>query len=218
MKAILYLVSITLCSSLALSACQTAPKLAIDNIVTAPMPILMVSLDSDGDGYSDEIDLCPGTPRNIVTDERGCPFTGMGIGLKMEYRAFFAKGSSELSKEYQLELDTVALKLQEYYTATMRIEGHASVDEMSDTKLRPNSLAKNRALIVKNYLVLKHKIDPERLNTFNYDAEQPITSSDTEEGKSMNRRVYGVATADFDSEEEMSMNRRIFEIAVEPED
>ena len=34
----------------------------------------------------------------------------------------------------------------------------------------------------------------------------------------MNRRVYGVATADFDSEEEMSMNRRIFEIAVEPED
>ena len=218
MKAILYLVSITLCSSLSLSACQTAPKLAIDNIVTAPMPILMVSLDSDGDGYSDEIDLCPGTPRNIVTDERGCPFTGMGIGLKMEYRAFFAKGSSELSKEYQLELDTVALKLQEYYTATMRIEGHASVDEMSDTKLRPNSLARNRALIVKNYLVLKHKIDPERLNTFNYDAEQPITSSDTEEGKSMNRRVYGVATADFDSEEEMSMNRRIFEIAVEPED
>lgn len=218
MKAILYLVSITLCSSLALSACQTAPKLAIDNIVTAPMPILMVSLDSDGDGYSDEIDMCPGTPRNIVTDERGCPFTGMGIGLKMEYRAFFAKGSSELSKEYQLELDTVALKLQEYYTATMRIEGHASVDEMSDTKLRPNSLARNRALIVKNYLVLKHKIDPERLNTFNYDAEQPITSSDTEEGKSMNRRVYGVATADFDSEEEMSMNRRIFEIAVEPED
>ena len=89
---------------------------------------------------------------------------------------------------------------------------------MSDAKLRPNSLARNRALIVKNYLVLKHKIDPERLNTFNYDAEQPITSSDTEEGKSMNRRVYGVATADFDSEEEMSMNRRIFEIAVEPED
>ena len=218
MKTSLYLVSITLCSSLALSACQTAPKLAIDNIVTAPMPILMVSLDSDGDGYSDEIDMCPGTPRNIVTDERGCPFTGMGIGLKMEYRAFFAKGSSELSKEYQLELDTVALKLQEYYTATMRIEGHASVDEMSDAKLRPNSLARNRALIVKNYLVLKHKIDPERLNTFNYDAEQPIASSDTEEGKSMNRRVYGVATADFDSEEGMSMNRRIFEIAVEPED
>lgn len=123
MKAILYLVSITLCNSLALSACQTAPKLAINNIVTAPMPILMVSFDSDGDGYSDEIDMCPGTPRNIVTDERGCPFTGMGIGLKMEYRAFFAKGSSELTPKYQIELDKVAAKMKEYDMATMLIEG-----------------------------------------------------------------------------------------------
>ena len=73
-------------------------------------------------------------------------------------------------------------------------------------------------LIVKNYLIMQHQIDPNRLSAFGFGAEQPIASSDTEEGKSMNRRVYGVATADFDSEEEMSMNRRIFEIAVEPED
>ena len=205
---------------LALTGCQTA-DLSKQTSQTINMPTVVVNLDSDGDGVPDELDQCPGTPYNVVIDERGCPYSGVGIGLKMEYRAFFAKGSSELSKKYQLELDTVAAKLQEYYTATMRIEGHASVDEVdeiSDAKLRPNSLARNRALIVKNYLVLKHKIDPERLSTFNYDAEQPIASSDTEEGKSMNRRVYGVATADFDSEEEMSMNRRIFEIAAEPED
>ncbi len=216
----LWTIASMMIGALALTGCQTA-DLSNRTSQTINMPTVVVNLDSDGDGHSDEIDMCPGTPRNIVTDERGCPFTGMGIGLKMEYRAFFAKGSSELSKEYQLELNKVALKLQEYYTATMRIEGHASVDEVdeiSDAKSQPNSLARNRALIVKNYLVLKHKIEPERLNTFNYDAEQPIASSDTEEGKSMNRRVYGVATADFDSEEEMSMNRRIFEIAAEPED
>ena len=220
MKAILYLVSTTLCSALALSACQTAPKLAIDSMVKAPMPILMVSLVSDSDGYSDDIDMCPGTPINVVTDERGCPFTGMGIGLKMEYRGFFAKGSSELSKEYQLELDKVAQKLQEYYTATMRIEGHASMDEVSatDAVLQTNALARNRALIVKNYLVLKHQINPDRLSTASYGAKQPIASSDTEEGKSMNRRVYGIATADFDSEEEMFMNRRVYEVATEPKD
>lgn len=217
MKMLLRSTFVVLISALTLSACQTA-DLSNQTSQVINMPTVVVNLDSDGDGYSDEIDMCLGTPRNIVTDERGCPFTGMGIGLKMEYRAFFAKGSSELSKEYQLELDTVAAKLQEYYTATMRIEGHTSVDEISDAKLRPNSLARNRALIVKNYLVLKHEIDPERLSTFNYDAEQPIASSDTEKGKSMNRRVYGVAIANFDSEEEMSMNRRIFEIAAEPED
>ncbi|WP_227675605.1 OmpA family protein [Psychrobacter submarinus] len=114
----------------------------------------------------------------------------------MEYRAFFAKGSSELSKEYQLELDKVAQKLQEYNTATMRIEAHASTDEVSavDAVLQPNALSRNRALIVKNYLIMQHKIDPDRLSIASYGAEQPIAPSDTEEGKSMNRRVYGVAT------------------------
>ena len=204
-------------SAFMLSACQTSTP--INQITqTIDMPVVEAILDSDGDGYADDIDMCPGTPMNIVTDERGCPFTGMGIGLKMEYRGFFAKGSSELSKEYQLELDKVAAKLQEYYTATMRIEGHASADEISanDKALQLNSLARNRALIVKNYLIMQHKIEPERLDDFSYGANQPIASSDTEEGKSMNRRVYGIATADFDSKEEMSMHRRVYDVATEP--
>ncbi|SLJ83902.1 OmpA family protein [Psychrobacter sp. DAB_AL43B] len=207
-------------SALTLSACQTA-DLSNQATQTTDIPVVEAILDSDGDGYSDDIDMCPGTPMNIVTDERGCPFTGMGIGLKMEYRAFFAKGSSELSPEYQLELDKVAAKLQEYYTATMRIEGHASTDKIDETSVSSsqlNSLSRNRALIVKNYLIMQHQIDPNRLSTFSFGAEQPIASSDTEEGKSMNRRVYGVAIANFDSEEEMSMNRRGYGITTELED
>ena len=207
-------------SALTLSACQTA-DLSKQTSQNTNMPTVVVNLDRDGDGVPDDIDMCPGTPMNIVTDERGCPFTGMGIGLKMEYRAFFAKGSSELSPEYQLELDKVAAKLQEYYTATMRIEGHASTDEIGETSVSSsqlNSLSRNRALIVKNYLIMQHQIDPNRLSTFSFGAEQPIASSDTEEGKSMNRRVYGVAIANFDSEEEMSMNRRGYGITTELED
>ncbi|NRD69927.1 OmpA family protein [Psychrobacter okhotskensis] len=210
---------LVLVSASLLTGCQTA-DLSNQATQIIDIPVVEAILDSDGDGYSDDIDMCPGTPMNIVTDERGCPFNGMGIGLKMEYRAFFAKGSSELSPEYQLELDKVAAKLQEYYTATMRIEGHATTNEISatDTALQPNSLARNRALIVKNYLIMQHQIDPNRLSAFGFGAEQPIASSDTEEGKSMNRRVYGVATADFDTEEEMSMHRRVTSITMEPED
>ena len=132
----------------------------------------------------------------MIIDEVGCPIAGIGVGLKMEYRAFFTKGSSELSKGYQLDLDKVAQRLKEYETAIMRIEGHASTDEVSavDAVLQPNALSRNRALIVKNYLIMQHQIDPNRLNTFSYGAEQPIAPSDTEEGKSMNRRVYGLAT------------------------
>ena len=212
-----------LVSALMITACQTSTQTPISHnqtTKTIDTPVVDVILDSDGDGYSDEIDECPSTPMNIVTDKRGCPFSGPGIGLKMEYRGFFAEGSSELSSEYQLELDKVAAKLQEYYTATMVIEGHASTDEVTanDTALQPNALARNRALIVKNYLIMQHRIDPDRLSISSYGAKQPIASSDTEEGKSMNRRVYGIATADFDSEEEMSMSRRISGIATDPQD
>lgn len=181
-------------STLLLIGCQTTTSALpsdipqIDNIVTLIPDIP----DSDGDGVLDVIDECPGTPLHTVVDARGCPFTLIGVGLKMEYRAFFAKDSSELSTEYQLELDKVAKKLQEYDTATMRIEGHASADEV-DKKLRSNSLARNRAIMVKNYLIMQHQIDPNRLSTASYGAQRPIASYDTEEGRSMNRRVYGLA-------------------------
>ena len=183
-----------------ITACQK-PILHNQTTQIIDTPVVEVILDSDGDGVPDELDECPGTPPNLVVDERGCPFDLLLIGvLKMEYRAFFAKGSSELSSEYQLELDRVAEKLQEYETATMRIEGHASADETLNTNevLQPNSLSRNRALIVKNYLIMQHQIDPNRLSTSSYGAEQPIASSDTEEGKSMNRRVYGVAEEPID--------------------
>ena len=194
MKEILYLFSTTLCSALALSACQTAPKLAIDNIVTAPMPILMVSLDSDSDGVPDELDQCPSTPENVVVDDRGCPFTMPGVSLKMEYRAFFAKGSSELASKYQVELDKVAARMKEYDTATMIIEGSISENEINDgdSIAKSNTLAKNRALMVKNYLSLKHDIEPSRLTTLNCEARAPIAPNNTEEGKTFNRRVYGL--------------------------
>ena len=180
-----------LVSALALSACQTSVS-QNQATQTTDLPVAKAILDSDGDGVPDDIDQCPATPWNVVIDERGCPLAPIGVGLRMEYRAFFAKGSSELSPEYQLELDKVAKKLQEYDTATMRIEGHASADEV-DKKLRSNSLARNRAIIVKNYLIMQHQIDPNRLSTASYGAQRPIASSDTEEGRSMNRRVYGLA-------------------------
>ena len=191
-------------SAIILAACQNStqnPILHNQTTQTLDIPIVKAILDSDGDGYSDDIDMCPGTPMNMTVDERGCPLNLDLIGvLKMEYRGFFTKNSSELSSEYQLELDKVAQKLQEYETATMRIEGHASTDEVSanDTALQTNALARNRALMVKNYLIMQHQINPDRLSTSSFGAEQPIASSDTQEGRSMNRRVYGVAEEPID--------------------
>ena len=184
----MYSAIIIFSSTLALSACQTAPQLIMvsqqTNIVATPV------LDSDGDGVPDDIDQCPATPWNIVIDERGCPLAPIGVGLKMEYRAFFAKDSSELSPEYQLELDKVAAKMNEYDKSTFRIEGSTSEDEM-DKGL--NSLAKNRALMVKNYLLSKHSIESKRFITSSCDARAPIAPPNSED-VFLNRRVYGVLT------------------------
>ncbi|MDH4904284.1 OmpA family protein [Psychrobacter pocilloporae] len=175
-----------------LSACQAALQSVTAN-QQAPIvaPVVPAVLDSDGDGVLGDIDECPQTPLHTVVDDRGCPFTLIGVGLKMEYRAFFAKDSSELSKEYQLDLDKVAEQMNKYDTATMKIEAHISKDEMGQAL---SALSKNRAMMVKNYLILKHDIKPSRLSTFDCSIRAPIASADTEEGKSMNRRVYGLAT------------------------
>ena len=189
---------VALISVLTLSACQTH-DLSNQKAQTINLPIILINLDSDGDGVPDDLDQCPNTTENVVVDERGCPEITSLIGMPpmMEYRAFFTKDSSELLPQYHDELDRVAEQMNNYDTATMKIEAHVSKDEVnkaSTSMLQSNSLAKNRALIVKNYLVLNHKIESSRLTTLDCGIKGSIAPSDTEEGRSMNRRVYSLVT------------------------
>lgn len=184
--------SLLFTASLTLAGCQTvttAPSQDIpqhENIMTMQANIP----DSDEDGVPDDIDECPETPLNVVVDKLGCsmPMDLMSL-ITMEYRAFFSKGGSELLPKYQLELDKVAEQMKKYDTATMKIEAHVSEDEV-DQEL--SALPKNRALMIKNYLVLKRDIEPSRLSTFDCGVRAPIAPSNTEESKSFNRRVYGL--------------------------
>ncbi len=180
--------------ALALTGCQTS-DLSKQTSQTINAPTILVNLDSDGDGVPNELDQCPNTPWNIVIDENGCPISGIGVGLKMEYRAFFDKGSSELLPKYQAELDKVGMRLQDYKTATILIEGHNSRTEVDSADLNnPNPLAQARADNVKNYLISKFNLAPDRITTIEYGANRPIAPSDTEEGNMLNRRVYALAT------------------------
>lgn len=183
-------------SALMLTACQTpASYKQTDQVIDMPIPT--VSVDSDGDGVNDELDVCPNTQENAVVDARGCHITtGFVMSLKMETRVFFAKGSSEISPQYYSQLNNVGKKMLEFDTAIMRVEGNVSKKEIEDSSLtsKSNMLAKYRAMIVKNYLIMNYKIAPERITTFNCSARAPIASNDTQEGRAMNRRVYGIVT------------------------
>ena len=176
-----------------LTSCQTVPTKDLIHKESCNTPKVMIEphADTDNDGVPDIIDNCPNTPEGVKVDPYGCPLTTIGNGLQMQYRAFFAKGSSELTSKYQAELDKVAARMKEYDTAIFKIEAHISEDEINKEL---SSLPKNRALIIKNYLLLKHSIESSRLMTLNCDARAPIAPNETEEGRAFNRRVYGLLT------------------------
>lgn len=184
MKLNSYLVSsifFSFCSVLTLSACQTVPKSTIDSAVTAPMPTMIMSVDSDGDSVLDEIDECPETRLHIVVDAKGCPVVVDAGGLEMEFNSFFPPMSSQLPAIYDADFVKMAEKINEYPEASVFIFGHAATNEINEDALSTfgvDSLSRNRALIIKNTLVLKHNIDAKRIRT--YDCLNKLLVKDTD--------------------------------------
>ncbi|TXD97115.1 OmpA family protein [Psychrobacter frigidicola] len=165
-------------------------------VVGAPIVVVdQVDVDSDGDGVPDSIDQCPGTPMNVVVDERGCPLeVDITDELKMELRVFFDNDKSAIKNQYKPEIAKVAEKMREYPNSIARVEGHAS---KTGPSARYNQrLSEARAVAVKSMLTNEFGIAPNRLSTVGYGYDNPIADNNTEEGRAMNRRVYAIITGD----------------------
>ncbi len=178
-----------------LAPAVAVPPMQEPNVQTPPIVVVESDLDSDGDGVPDSIDACPGTPMNVVVDERGCPVpVDITDELKMELRVFFDNDKSAIKNQYQPEIAKVAEKMREYPNSTARIEGHAS---KTGPSARYNQrLSEARAVAVKSMLTNEFGIAPNRLSTVGYGYDQPIADNNTEEGRAMNRRVYAIITGD----------------------
>ncbi len=179
-----------------LSPTVAVPPNPEPEVVTAP-PVVLIEqdVDSDGDGVPDSIDECPGTPMNVVVDERGCPVpVDITDELKMELRVFFDNDKSAIKDQYKTEISKVAEKMREYPNSSARIEGHAS---KTGPSARYNQrLSEARAVAVKSMLTNEFGVAPNRLSTVGYGYDRPIAPNDTEEGRAMNRRVYAIITGD----------------------
>ena len=157
--------------SITLAGCQTTTTALskelpqYENIRT-----MQAEVDSDGDGVFDAIDECPKTPPNVVVDAKGCKIIiEGGDALEMEFSGFFPPMSSQLPAIYDTEFLKMAEKINEYPEASVFIFGHAATNEIDEDALATlgfDALSRNRALIIKNTLVLQHNIDAKRIRTY----------------------------------------------------
>lgn len=189
-------------SALAMIGCQTLLKSnALNQSIEEPPITLVPDIpDSDGDGVLDDIDECPGTPYNVVVDPNGCPASLLPDEntFKMEARAFYNENSSEIKIQYYEELNRLGERMQERSDAISIMDGHISKREDHITN---QTLSRYRVEGVKNYLILKYKVDPSRIKTFYYGSERPIAPDDNAEGSELNQRVYVmISNAEYDIE------------------
>ena len=142
---------------------------------------MQAEIDSDSDDVLDDTDSCPETPPNVVVDDKGCEIIiEGGDALEMEFAGSFPLMSSQLPAIYDAEFVKMAEKINEYPEASVFIFGHAATNEIDEDTLVTlgfDSLSRNRALSIKNTLVLQHHIDAKRIRT--YECSNKILVTDT---------------------------------------
>lgn len=143
---------------------------------TEPAPV--VYGDSDGDGVTDDKDLCPNTPAGEKVDAFGCV---MVISLKIN----FAFDKDEISPEFDKEIQDVAAVLNSEKDYKVRLEGHTDTSGPSAYNMR---LSEKRAKAVANRLV-ELGVTEDRITTEWFGETRPLVSNDTRAGRIENRRV-----------------------------
>lgn len=145
--------------------------------VAAPV-VAVACPDEDGDGICDDKDACPGTPKGIAVDERGC--WAMSDALLFDFDKYVIK------KEFYPMLDETKKIFDDYPTMRVQIDGHT---DSVGTDAYNQKLSERRANAVMKYLVTKVGIDPSRLKAVGFGESKPAYPNDTAEDRAKNRRV-----------------------------
>lgn len=145
-----------------------------------PPPAPPPPVDSDGDGVPDSADRCPGTPRGIAVDEKGCPREPVILrGVE------FATNSATLTEGSRPILEGVAEDLRIHPLVRVELQGHTDSRGADAYNLE---LSQRRAESVRDYLIAQG-VDATRLQAKGYGETQPIADNATKAGQAENRRV-----------------------------
>lgn len=159
----------------------------IESVFLAPPKAKkMAPRDSDGDGVTDDKDLCPGTPRGDLVDENGCT-------LKLTLHVNFDHDKAEIKPDFKAELESAAAYIQTNSNVPyILIAGHTDHDGTVEYNQK---LSEDRANAVRDYLIKNHGIDPERLFIKGFGKLQPVADNATKQGRYLNRRVEIICCA-----------------------
>jgi flagellar motor protein MotB len=120
------------------------------------------------------------TTFNVMTKsfEEGRPF----VFERLEFKS----NSAKLSAKLKPNLDYLSRFLKNYPQFKLVVEGHTDAD---GPEARNQTLSRQRAERIRDYLLRKGNIDPTRISGQGYGETRPLVPNDTEENKSKNRRV-----------------------------
>jgi OOP family OmpA-OmpF porin len=135
--------------------------------------------DSDGDGVTDDKDICPDTPPGLKVDENGC------WDLVILGDVLFDFDKYNLKPEGHAILDQVVEMLNKHSFLNLKLSGHTDNFGSMEYNIR---LSKKRAQAGMNYL-LEKGISSERLSISWHSFSIPRAGNETPEGRALNRRI-----------------------------
>jgi outer membrane protein OmpA-like peptidoglycan-associated protein len=134
--------------------------------------------------YSSSFFLEQSSKNNIY--QKDIPLIPIEAGSKIVLEnIFFNTGSAALLPASTIELEKIVQLLRENQTLRIEISGHTDNIGKANDNL---TLSNNRAKAVVDFLISKG-VAPRRLTATGWGAAQPVTTNDTEEGRSQNRRT-----------------------------
>ncbi len=136
-------------------------------------------LDTDGDGVNDMKDKCPDTPKDVKVNFQGCPIVA-------EYRFNFKFNSYKIDKKYYPQIEKLANILKNNKYIKIEIQGYT---DNVGSYLYNKELSLKRANALREILINKFKISPERISIIGYGSDYPVASNATKEGQAKNRRI-----------------------------
>ncbi|MDB5273863.1 MAG: yiaD [Chitinophagaceae bacterium] len=98
----------------------------------------------------------------------------------------FDNNSSNIKPEMETDLNKVVDFMLDHPYLKVSISGHTDSDGDPNANLK---LSKERAVSIRNYVIEKGKIDPDRILAEGYGNQKPIVEEKTPEDKRINRRV-----------------------------